>query len=162
MDPQESKSPRTEAARQFETALGELQQIVSQLEQGNLTLSQSLEAYEQGVGRLKTCYQGLKEVEQQIRILTKVEPDGSVHWEAFDATESAATTDGQAPRATRKKPRAPKGTSDDSPEPIQGAASNAALDDGSAQSLPSARSTGGTKSRSADPSEDPQARLFEH
>jgi len=89
-----------EAAEQFEAAYGKLQEVVGQLEQGNLTLAQSLQAYEQGVGWLKTCYQGLHEVEQQIRILTKVDADGQVHWEPFDATASANQVDGVTPRAT--------------------------------------------------------------
>lgn len=89
-----------QAAEQFESAYAKLQQSVSQLEQGNLTLSQSLQAYEQGVRWLKTCYQGLQEVEQQIRILTKVDADGQVQWEAFDASASAEQVDGAARRTS--------------------------------------------------------------
>lgn len=92
-----------QAAEQFESAYAKLQQSVSQLEQGNLTLSQSLQAYEQGVRWLKTCYQGLQEVEQQIRILTKVDADGQVQWEAFDASASAEHVEGAAPRASATK-----------------------------------------------------------
>jgi exodeoxyribonuclease VII small subunit len=93
-----------EAAQQFEVAYGKLQQVVGQLEQGNLTLAQSLQAYEQGVGWLKTCYRGLQEVEQQIRILTKVDADGQVHWESFDATASLNQVDGETPRAAAAHP----------------------------------------------------------
>ncbi|MBL8892408.1 MAG: exodeoxyribonuclease VII small subunit [Planctomycetaceae bacterium] len=100
MSPNPSEQPPTplsaqagQAAEQFETAYAKLQQAVSQLEQGNLTLSQSLQAYEQGVRWLKTCYLGLQEVEQQIRILTKVDADGQVQWEAFDASASTEQVD---------------------------------------------------------------------
>lgn len=89
-----------QAAEQFESAYAKLQQSVSQLEQGNLTLSQSLQAYEQGVRWLKTCYQGLQEVEQQIRILTKVDADGQVQWEAFDASASAEQVEGASRRTS--------------------------------------------------------------
>ncbi len=99
--PAEEASPKV-AAEQFETAMAELQNVVSQLEQGNLTLAQSLQAYEQGVGWLKTCYQGLQEVEQQIRILTKVDANGQVSWEDFDATASEQQTEGQSPRANSR------------------------------------------------------------
>lgn len=92
--------PSGKAAQQFETAYAQLQQAVSQLEQGHLTLSQSLEAYEQGVRWLKTCYQGLQEVEQQIRILTKVDADGQVQWEPFDASASAEQVDAAARRTS--------------------------------------------------------------
>lgn len=87
-------------AEQFETAYQQLQRVVGQLEQGQLTLAESLRAYEQGVGWLRTCYQGLQEVEQQIRILTKVDADGQVEWQNFDATATASASDsgaGQAP-----------------------------------------------------------------
>lgn len=107
-----------QAAEQFETAYAKLQQAVSQLEQGNLTLSQSLQAYEQGVRWLKTCYQGLQEVEQQIRILTKVDADGQVQWEAFDASASAEQVDGASRRTatTAAKKTGTSNVSDDGAE----------------------------------------------
>jgi len=97
---QDETAPSAAAAEEFETALGKLQQVIGQLEQGNLTLAQSLEAYEQGVGWLKTCYRGLREVEQQIRVLTGVDADGQVNWEAFDSEASAQQAAGQAPRVS--------------------------------------------------------------
>ena len=87
------------AAEQFETAYQQLQRVVGQLEQGQLTLAESLRAYEQGVGWLRTCYLGLQEVEQQIRILTKVDADGQVEWQNFDATATASSSDGAGGQA---------------------------------------------------------------
>ena len=53
----------------FEEALGELDQIVRDLEDGNVSLEESLARYEQGVGLLKRCYTQLREAEQKIRDL---------------------------------------------------------------------------------------------
>ena len=88
------------SAVEFEPALAKLEKIVSQLEQGNLTLAGSLESYHQGVSLLTTCYSGLREAEQQIRILTGVGDDGQISIEDFDASASLGIATGVAPRAT--------------------------------------------------------------
>lgn len=63
---------RKEAAnKKFETAIGELEQVVEQLESGDLSLEDSLAAYEKGVGLAKLCYQRLNEVEKKIELLVK-------------------------------------------------------------------------------------------
>ncbi len=94
------------SAVEFEPALAKLEKIVSQLEQGNLTLAGSLESYHQGVSLLTTCYSGLREAEQQIRILTGVGDDGQISIEDFDASASLGIATGVAPRATGVAPRA--------------------------------------------------------
>jgi len=55
----------------FETALAQLEQIVEQLESGELSLEDSLAAFETGVGLVKQCNQKLNEVEKKIEILIK-------------------------------------------------------------------------------------------
>lgn len=55
----------------FETAIAELEHIVSQLESGNLPLAQSVDIYKRGAALLKNCQQSLTEAEQQIRMLTE-------------------------------------------------------------------------------------------
>ena len=54
----------------FETAVAELEAIVSQMESGNLPLEQSLNAYKRGAELLQNCQKSLADVEQQVRILT--------------------------------------------------------------------------------------------
>ncbi len=54
----------------FEKALAELENIVRQLESGDLPLAQSLEQYEKGVDRLRLCYQALDEAEARVRSLS--------------------------------------------------------------------------------------------
>lgn len=53
----------------FEAATAELETIVAQMESGNLTLEQSLQAYTRGAVLLKHCQQTLSTVEQHIQIL---------------------------------------------------------------------------------------------
>lgn len=55
----------------FEQALGELEEVVEQLESGALPLDDSLAAFEKGVGLVKFCNQKLNEVEKKIELLLK-------------------------------------------------------------------------------------------
>lgn len=53
----------------FEGALAALEQLVAQMESGDLALEQSLVAYEQGVKLAQICQQRLDKVEQQVQVL---------------------------------------------------------------------------------------------
>jgi exodeoxyribonuclease VII small subunit len=55
----------------FERALEQLEQIVEQLEFGELSLEDSLAAFEAGVGLVKHCNQKLNEVEKKIELLVR-------------------------------------------------------------------------------------------
>lgn len=59
----------TSAKNTFESALKELESIVSQIESGQLSLEQSLATYKRGAELLQFCQKSLAEVEQQVRIL---------------------------------------------------------------------------------------------
>jgi exodeoxyribonuclease VII small subunit len=58
-------------AKKFEAALEELEQVVEQLESGELSLEDSLSAFEKGVGLVRFCNQKLEEVEKKIELLVK-------------------------------------------------------------------------------------------
>jgi exodeoxyribonuclease VII small subunit len=60
----------------FEHSLEDLEQIVAKLEGGKLGLADSLAAYEQGVKRLKGCYQMLTAAERRIELVQGVDADG--------------------------------------------------------------------------------------
>ena len=75
----------------FEGALAELQQIVHDLEEGDLGLETSLSRFEEGVRLLRSCYRILEEAEQKIEILTGMDAAGNPLTEPFDA---AATFEG--------------------------------------------------------------------
>ena len=57
--------------KKFEAALEELEQVVEQLESGDLSLEDSLAAFEKGVGLVKFCNQKLTEVEKKVELLVK-------------------------------------------------------------------------------------------
>lgn len=96
------KAAVTSQATLFEPSLAQLEQIVRQLEQGNLTLAQSLDAYQKGVELLKVCYGGLQEAEQRIRVLTGVDASGQVSVEDFNAADSLTRSEGTGPRASHQ------------------------------------------------------------
>ncbi|ARU30921.1 exodeoxyribonuclease VII small subunit [Sulfuriferula sp. AH1] len=53
----------------FEAAMAELERIVAEMESGQLTLEQSLGAYQRGAELLKFCQSALADAQQQVQIL---------------------------------------------------------------------------------------------
>ena len=53
----------------FESALAELENLVNQLEEGDLSLEQSLKSFERGVQLVRAGQQRLSQAEQQVQIL---------------------------------------------------------------------------------------------
>lgn len=75
-----SKNPTTSArapsatldsVTSYEQAFAELEQIVATMESGQMTLEESLAAYQRGNVLLEFCQQSLASVEQQVRILNE-------------------------------------------------------------------------------------------
>jgi len=60
----------------LEKAMGELEQIVEQLEGGELTLEKSLAQFEKGVKLSRECQKSLTEAEQKVQILLGDELQG--------------------------------------------------------------------------------------
>jgi exodeoxyribonuclease VII small subunit len=57
--------------KKFESALEELENIIEQLESGDLSLEDTLAAFEKGVSLVKHCNQKLSEVEKKVELLLK-------------------------------------------------------------------------------------------
>jgi len=57
--------------KSFESALAELEALVSKMESGQLPLEQSLAAYKRGAELLQYCQKSLADVEQQVRLLNE-------------------------------------------------------------------------------------------
>ena len=55
----------------FESAIAELETLVSQMESDKLPLEQSINAYKRGAELLHFCQKSLSDAEQQVRILTE-------------------------------------------------------------------------------------------
>jgi len=70
---------------QFEAALAELEQLVARMEQGDLSLEDSLKDFERGVALTRACQQALKEAEQKVQIL--LEKDGEPATEPFQSDD---------------------------------------------------------------------------
>lgn len=59
----------------FEAALEELEGLVERMEEGDLSLEESLKTYERGIELSRACQKSLNAAEQRIQILT--EKDGA-------------------------------------------------------------------------------------
>ena len=69
-----SPSPPSEAAGEthtFEAMMDRLQEIVGRLETGNLTLEESIQAFEEGMSLVRKCTSVLSQAEQRIQKLTR-------------------------------------------------------------------------------------------
>jgi exodeoxyribonuclease VII small subunit len=62
-----SKSKITEQKPSFESAVSELERIVTDMEGGQLSLEESLTAYRRGVALLRGCQEQLGDAEIQLR-----------------------------------------------------------------------------------------------
>ena len=70
----------------FEEALQELEQLVERMEQGQMTLEDSLKAFERGVQLTRACQTALREAEQKVQIL--LEENGAAALKPFTSPES--------------------------------------------------------------------------
>jgi len=53
----------------YEQSVKRLEDIIKQLEEGELPLEQSIELFTEGIGLVKTCNNYLEEAEEKIKIL---------------------------------------------------------------------------------------------
>ena len=69
------RAPATDASpvADFETSLDQLEQLVEKMEHGEMTLEESLAAYERGVGLYRKCQTALEQAELRVRLLTDPE-----------------------------------------------------------------------------------------
>lgn len=83
---------------QFEQALGELDGILRELEDGTTTLEDALTRYERGVALLRQCYGQLRDAEQKVKLLAGLSEEGGAdlrpfdHVAAIDAAKAAVRT----------------------------------------------------------------------
>jgi exodeoxyribonuclease VII small subunit len=63
------KTEKSEKGQTYENALSELESIVTRMEEGQLTLEQSLSAYKRGAELLKFCQAQLADAQQQVKVL---------------------------------------------------------------------------------------------
>ena len=70
----------------FEESMENLEKIVKELEEGNLTLDESVKKFKEGMDLSKKCNDMISNAEKEISILIEKE-DGTVVEEDFDTKE---------------------------------------------------------------------------
>jgi exodeoxyribonuclease VII small subunit len=85
-----ARKPPTEApspVADFETSLGALETLVEKMEHGEMSLEESLAAYERGVGLYRRCQSALEQAELRVRLLS--DPDQPDNAEPFAGSPPA-------------------------------------------------------------------------
>lgn len=72
----------------FEQSLNALEALVNRMEQGDMTLEESLQAFENGIALTRECQARLAAAELQVNKL--IEDQGNIQLEAFDSEQDDA------------------------------------------------------------------------
>ncbi len=79
---------KAKKAPDFETALDQLEELVEDMENGDLSLEDSLKAFEQGIKLTRDCQTALAQAEQKVQLL--IEENGKLRAEAIDDEDELA------------------------------------------------------------------------
>jgi len=71
----------------FEEALSELEDLVDRLEQGEISLEESLKSFERGIALTRNCQQALVKAEQKVSILSEKTLDAEPETFEVDAKD---------------------------------------------------------------------------
>jgi exodeoxyribonuclease VII small subunit len=100
------------AKNSFEESLERLENITNQLEEGELSLDESLKIFEEGVKLSRLCEQKLTEVEHKLEILKSTDiPDSEDSHENIDQNPFKEDENVEKSTKTDKKKQKPKVTS---------------------------------------------------
>ena len=114
--PAEAAGASADATPTFEEALASLEQVVADLERGDLGLSESLARYEQGVKHLKQCFGQLEAAERRVELLKQVDAEGRAVTESFDEEAMSLEEKAASRGARRSAASSPRTKSRRSPE----------------------------------------------
>ncbi len=78
----------TEKSLDFEQAMERLESLVNQMENGNLSIEQSLQSFEEGIRLTRQCQKILEDAEQKVKVLT--EENGVITAKPFPDSEAEA------------------------------------------------------------------------
>ena len=81
-----SNTPAASPVADFEQSLDALEQLVEQMERGDMSLEESLTAYERGVGLYRKCQTALEQAELRVRLLS--DPQDPASAEPFAAPDA--------------------------------------------------------------------------
>ena len=80
-------APDTSPVADFEQSMQALEDLVGRMEAGDMTLEESLAAYERGVGLYRKCQAALEQAELRVRLLS--DPTQPELGRPLDATDDA-------------------------------------------------------------------------
>ena len=83
------QQPNQTPPKNFEKAVEELEQILGQIESGELGLEETLIKYERGNFLIQHCREVLNAAEKQIEVISKG-PDGALVSQPFESAPAAA------------------------------------------------------------------------
>ena len=66
----------------FEESLSKLESLVERMEEGDLSLEDSLQTFEQGIKLIRECQNALNSAEQKVKLL--IEQNGELEEQPFD------------------------------------------------------------------------------
>ena len=95
----------------FEEALGELETIVHELEEGQIGLADALARYEKGIGLLKQCYGLLDNAQRRIELLTGVDGNGNAVTKPFEEPSGTSLEEKAQARSQRRSKSEPRRSS---------------------------------------------------
>ncbi len=75
----------TKKSYPFEASLEKLEKLVETMEDGDLTLEESLRIFEEGVKLTRECQQALADAEQKVKVL--IEENGTISSTDFEVDE---------------------------------------------------------------------------
>ena len=79
--------PRKKKTTDFEQSLQELETLVTRMEQGDLSLEESLKAFEEGISLTRECQTILAQAEQKVQVL--IENEGELKTAPFTPAEDS-------------------------------------------------------------------------
>lgn len=74
--------PKKSDSMNFEKSLRELEELVEKMEEGDLSLEESMKYFERGITLTRACQKALSEAEQKVQIL--LEKNGKADLQEFE------------------------------------------------------------------------------
>ena len=84
----------------FEASLDQLDAVINQMESRELGLTESIEAYEQGVSLLRQLHNELSDIEQRVVTLVRIDEDGNP---VFENVDNSIENGPKKSKASRRK-----------------------------------------------------------
>jgi len=71
-------------SKNFEQQLSELENLVEHMENGDISLEDSLKSFEQGIKLARSCQKSLKEAELKVKVLLSDDPEEAPELRDFE------------------------------------------------------------------------------